>query len=427
MIRPVFVLITLITSLISLSSFSFEVLDDSDQFIVQLLGHNHKPKEVLVSYETDTRDFVRDLVNIITEINLKKSYSQNDQIKITLIGPDKKNIPFMPFNDYAKKNLINVIPYYGDRWLQDFAEIMFLPYKNTNDDDSLLVFDTNRGRGLDGLSEELAKKWNSSLYKTCEESSCGNYGGNIEVTPNNVLMIGNTSSLGLRDFFIQHGYQSNHIILDSSWLEVGHVDEYLSTIVIPNDPCGFAIVRADPLLAIELTKNASRDDLFDLPNDYQDSLHQTFVSFYSYLKSGTDDRDQEMKSLLNSQSLIDQIIALNVKKLKQEIVKKSPHCKDIKEVRFPVLYQCRSFNNEIDNCGALLPNAVNMLVLEDQLIIPEPFFHPFRNAIREAASHVGNTAHFIDNYLPYHVQAGSVHCGTNTLRASNKLINPNIF
>ena len=50
--------------------------------------------------------------------------------------------------------------------------------------------------------------------------------------------------------------------LDVAWLEVGHVDEIISTILANNNPCGFSLIKADPLLYLKLIyKNLVEENL----------------------------------------------------------------------------------------------------------------------------------------------------------------------
>lgn len=88
-------------------------------------------------------------------------------------------------------------------------------------------------------------------------------GGNIEGLPGGLCMHGNnqTDSEFIKSYCGND--KSNEVIIDTSWLSVGHVDEIIS--IVPNSkkrfPCNFAINTASPQLAMELLEK-NKDDLF---------------------------------------------------------------------------------------------------------------------------------------------------------------------
>ena len=68
---------------------------------------------------------------------------------------------------------------------------------------------------------------------------------------------------------------------------------------------------------------------------------------------------------------------------------------------------------------AYLPGSVNQLILNNQLIVPDPKVRAMRLHISKTAAKVGLHANFIDS-LPYHNLQGQLHCGTNVFRHPNK-------
>ncbi|UCC31955.1 MAG: hypothetical protein JSU86_06685 [Phycisphaerales bacterium] len=68
----------------------------------------------------------------------------------------------------------------------------------------------------------------------------------------------------------------------------------------------------------------------------------------------------------------------------------------------------------------MLPNLVNLLVVNGRLIAPEPFYDGFKAEFASQVSAIGyqqgTSLRFIDDCDIYHVDKGNVHCGTNVKR-----------
>ena len=74
--------------------------------------------------------------------------------------------------------------------------------------------------------------------------------------------------------------------------------------------------------------------------------------------------------------------------------------------------------------SAYVPNMVNLLVANGHLVVPDPFFDPFKADFDDKLAALGYkkssdaaaSIHFIDNFIWYHALQGQVHCGTNSRR-----------
>lgn len=385
---------------------------------VRLLNHNHIPAKVLMMYGGSPGNlaFLQALTNILEEINAEENHLP---IKIVLVGAPKPDISNLPISDYAKNNLVEFIPLdvAGNMWLQDFGEIMAV---KTHDDtqEKLLLFDSNRGRGLADLAATLADLWDGYYYQNPDPSDGGDDGGDIEVTPNNILYVGTRSSDGLRNFFGRYGYQDRLVLMETEWLRIGHVDEFISTIMLPGDPCGFGLVKADPLLGVDLLKKAASaelEELVGLPYTTEQEDFSMMQKLHQYLLTDEDDPDgwrAWAQRIAKRQATVAKAIDNNVAKLKAKIIEVSPQCSDLKVISFPVM-----FNNGI----AILPNPVNMTVLREHQVISDPFFKPYREYIENELRQHNQNPHFI-NDLDYHTEWGEVHCGTNVLRLMDQVL-----
>lgn len=407
-----------------------------DLVSVRLLNHNNLPIKVLVKFgqgngKYGNEKFTSQLTEIIAGINKTENLSGREKIKILTVGLNQPEPSFDP--DVEKYHV--PLSVRADRWLQDWGEVM-MARTLSDSEEKLLVLDTNRRRGLNDFPAFLSKIWDSAFYRTIDPgfqnqpAIAGNYGGNIEATPNNVLYIGNTSSKTTRSFFTDHGYKDRHIVLDTKWLMVGHVDEYLSTIVLDDDPCGFAIVKADIQKGLASIINASKEDM-DLGIYSKRPMASHLKDAKDYLDGNKNKRG---KSFVKGNRQIIGIIRKNVKKLKDKIIEVSPSCKNIKVLSFPAVYLCKDnwglMIKDVGgkrSCVSLLPGSVNMLVLRKHQIVPDPIFAPFKKQIKEVLLENGQTPHFIDDTLYYHEAAGEVHCGTNVMRLPNEYLIPALF
>jgi len=84
----------------------------------------------------------------------------------------------------------------------------------------------------------------------------------------------------------------------------------------------------------------------------------------------------------------------------------------------PVLFN-QIFGDGKMRASALIPDMVNLLVVNGHLIPPEPFFDPFKNDLNARLTAIGYAAanvHYLDNFIWYHELNGQVHCGTNSRR-----------
>ncbi len=389
---------------------------------IKLVNNNHVPQKILVCSAYNTQRFVKDLFNVIKHINESENLSGNDLIKLHIIsgsGDPLSNLG-VPL-DVAKK-YAEVNPNFSssDIWLQDCMEICSVVLKDGSK--APAVFDSNRGRGLARLPRILADLWNIAYFKNPSNyQEHGDYGGNLEVTPFDDIMVAGTTITGpCKKFFEDNGYKNRMFLCDTDWLQVGHIDEYLSFIPTPFAPGGYTIVRADTGLALDLIKNAP-DSEFDKISSYDKSfLLKVKRLLNEQMKDPAAGKGTEEGNFIELNQNINEIIEENVGKLKEYIKNTTKdYNRDIEEVFWPSLYEGRGTNP--GGCHAYLPGVVNLLVIRDHLIVPATHIPAFDVAIEARLKAQGNNVHFIDD-SPYHSSMGEIHCGTNALRDPERSI-----
>jgi protein-arginine deiminase len=327
--------------------------------------------------------------------------------------------------------------------MQDWGEIAAATVEG-QEDEQMLIVDSNRGRGLTGLPKIFADMWDMHYIKNPSNSGIkGDYGGNIEVTPDNLLVIGDTSTNQMRNLLFNLGYKDKHVILETSWLQVGHVDEY--TTYIPNFKAqgGYTIVKSDPGLALDLIRDSSESDINKVNSRYRSSIRnikdvllneksmlrnrQEFGDYdltggnmleeNNIARMGGEDRSAQLVDLNRR---IAEVIDRNVELLKARITEfTGGQHNDISVISYPTIFQGRVSGGQLYNSVALLPGSVNMLVLRNNAVVPDAQLPLFNQSIKEASEKEGMVVHFIDT-MPYHTLSGQIHCGTNVIRTPEK-------
>ncbi|MEV4310898.1 protein-arginine deiminase family protein [Actinocrispum sp. NPDC049592] len=248
-------------------------------------------------------------------------------------------------------------------------------------------------------------------------------------------------------FLRSQGVQ-NPLVLDTSWLDVGHVDEFIQFLPAPGSRLGWKAAVADPRLGLQLLRNAGhRDQIMhgDLPPlEWPYDLHIETRTIGEFLAD-----EQFVRTNENAAAKIDANVAklglteadivrvpglfsyksLDWNFLKQDIDQMQPGPERDKK-----LAELHAMTTAI----AEIPNAVNGLVLNGaesksaesksadskngRYIAPKPYGpiingkDIFADAISKAFQGIGLQVKYVDDLLGAHFSGGDIHCVTNTLR-----------
>lgn len=419
------VIMTLCLSLlISCSFFSAHCAPSLDEVSrIKFINNNHIPKKVLVVYNFSTGQFVKDLFQIIKKINETEHLNEEERIKLHIITSGSNPITSLGISNEDANKYIEVNQNFksSDQWVQDCMELCAAQLKNSG---KLVpaVFDSVRGRGLAELPLILSKMWDLVYFKNPSRAQDhGDYGGNLEVTPfDDICVAGNTITKECKEYLEKWGYSQRMFNPNTKWLQVGHIDEYLSFIPTLHAPGGYSIVRADPLLALELIEKAPESEF----NSLNSSDRQFLLKVKNVLIQRRSDpnyaKGTSEGNFVDLNYKVAEIIEENIGKLKEFIrqVANDPN-RDFAEVAWPCVFY--GYNpTSPTRCYAFLPGVVNLLVLRNHLIVPKTYFKPFDQTVEARFRAQGNIVHFIDD-TPYHTAMGEVHCGTNVLRDVEKV------
>ncbi|KAI1015307.1 hypothetical protein LB504_011103 [Fusarium proliferatum] len=215
------------------------------------------------------------------------------------------------------------------------------------------------------------------------------------------------------------------LLLDTSWLPVGHVDEFLQFIPAKNAR-GWVAVISDPRLAIRILEDKQKAGHGSTPALSRKDDIDSFIPTIDQLLC--------MTHLRNLNEWAAQRIDGNIKILKREV-----GLTDEDIVRIPALFNAtqvsgiaalfaETHESELQESnfklGAFYPAVVNNLVLTgyNTCVAPYPWGpvidgkDVFGEEIRKTYAKVGMKIKFIDVWKSHHVEMGAVHCGTNSIR-----------
>lgn len=198
------------------------------------------------------------------------------------------------------------------------------------------------------------------------------------------------------------------LTLDTGFLSVGHVDEFM-TVVPARNARGWRIVVADPAAGIDIIKKLIADG-------------HGKTEFMKH--GGTIESQLELGFLERHNRQAGTIIDKNIARVKTAV-----GLRDADIVRVPVLYRIESdggaFNpNNNYEMAAYLPNAVNAVVLDNHTVLVPEQQGPriggrdvYGDAVAAAYAKAGLTVSFVNDYDLLHRGGGNIHCGTNALRS----------
>lgn len=438
-----------------------------DLYKLKVLSNSHIPKvinAVIMENRSNTMILAK-LYKIIYQINESRKLgvlrnNKYPQKIIFLVMGSTQNVIILQNEIFLLFSYLNIskaeiLKYFRSKkidsiyitykWMQDIGE--FVSYKKYLGDEwqhGIFTSQTAENHPIDLYGKHLSYLYKIPIiYSPSESNHRGNYGGNLEATPDGVVFFGTAMKSEQQQYIRELGNRTNSVELDSKWLIVKHVDEYISTIPsqhkckYPKQYKGtranYSIVMADPLLGLEVIHYYSGFRkyfyYFERKKDRSDGLNISHFkkAIRQVLKDKTtgsftlDDFDyHKLEKCKTSKELgfyceliaenlyVKRVIEVNAKALAD----KTP-CINDKEgmIRLPQLFYSTlkeervvpdvkvSPNMIVEKNGkkvriptyvvkrkrysSLLPNSVNLVALRDALIISNPFFDGFKNKIIE--------------------------------------------
>ncbi|MET9816247.1 MULTISPECIES: protein-arginine deiminase domain-containing protein [unclassified Streptomyces] len=368
---------------------------------------------------------------------------------------------------------------YADPWAQDFVEPAYvsmtgpggrrhvmrvmLRSAQPDRDAGRELFEKVRGRDIGVVQvTDRAEPDDWSLNSMGNLETIPPYAHNGRSFPAGRIIMGERKDSGarpskvVRTLLASQGMQ-DPLLLDTSWLGVGHVDEFVQ--FLPADtPRGWRIGVADPEAGLRLLRDAQRDGhgktkMFSVPGRSDSPAPKETI-----------DQALASRHLVADNEMAARRIAANL-----EVLKRETGVTDAEIVRVPALYtrdsealtaegeeipvprltRMGAGSDLVDSLGdhgqqkwlaenpaapraaaaptvmtsAYVPGAVNgVLLARDRYLAPRQWGPViggkdiFTEAVSAAYQRVGLKVSYIDDWYTYHLGMGEVHCGTNTLR-----------
>ncbi|WP_461097167.1 protein-arginine deiminase domain-containing protein [Streptomyces bullii] len=366
---------------------------------------------------------------------------------------------------------------YGDIWAQDFVEPAYVSMTGPGGKRHVMrvmlrsaqpdreagreLFEKVRGRNV-GVVQVTDRSepddWSLNSFGNLETVPPYAHGGRSY--PAGRIIMGERKDSGqrpskvMRTLLKSQGLQ-DPLLLDTSWLHVGHVDEFVQ--FLPADtPRGWRIGIADPEAGLKLLRDARQ------------AGHGTTKMFSVPGLAGMPAPKETIAQALSSRHLVaDNELAARRIAANLEILKRETGITDDEIVRVPALYtrgtETRGqaadgtrvpllsrvggdagLMKSIEKTGqrradggtpsgavaaptvqtsAYVPGAVNGILLgRDRYVAPRQWGPVvggkdiFTEAVTAAYRRAGVKVSYIDDWYTYHLGMGEVHCGTNTLR-----------
>jgi protein-arginine deiminase len=219
------------------------------------------------------------------------------------------------------------------------------------------------------------------------------------------------------------------VTVDTTWLEVGHVDEIISFLPSISSPRGWRVLVADPELGIRIVEEVLKANLGT--QTYMD--HYSISKFVGVVHSQNDTRDvlSRVVTVGNGQTFAAMTVRSATEMAAEEMVRVKDLLKaeplnltDNDFVSFPILYELA----ELGDRGrpilrAITPPAANGLLLNNEYAAPVPHGPTYRDTnedffafyIKKKVEELTSVRlSFIETGANFHVRKGNVHCGTNT-------------
>jgi hypothetical protein len=323
---------------------------------------------------------------------------------------------------------LNGSQYDYDVWVQDEFEFA---YATAPDAHLNIIFDTHRngqggpGEGLDNFPENAYEgpDWLLINWGDVTASSL-DYGGNFEISPP-VTVDGVDYPYGRVYYGGVSGYQPHTatqdavesfqvqkpFMPDSTWLCVGHIDEYTTTVPDPSAPKGFRFVISDTRSGWDVLE--TMDPSTELPQ----------YSPGGYSGHNIDDVGEMLDdtALHNLNEEIQDIIDDQEQVFREEL-----GLTDEDIIYMPSLFE------EVDGCwggkAALIPGMANLIISDvdgqPTAFLADPFLRsdladqsqdPMIEEVRARMPESLDLV-FLDDWDVYHMGLGEVHCGSNVYR-----------
>jgi hypothetical protein len=304
-----------------------------------------------------------------------------------------------------------------DQWMQDTIETgVFVRSSRVQSRAALVGLRGEMAPRCAGLDKQIAR-WLVQAKTVMIEAGIPrkdtgwiDWYGNLETTPRHQnrlgkefpygrILVGKQHDLemhpGVLDFLESQQVQWPPIVVDTSWLVIGHVDEIVN-FVPAKSAAGFKVLLPSPAAARQVLEDLVAEGKQHEKLFAGTRSEVTIEKLLSSIAASQENRD------------IDRTVAQIRVQLAEEM-----NLADADFVMLPTLFE---------QGGAVIPSPVNSVVVNGHLLVPAPHgpivggADRFEVSIRQLLAECEVQVHFIDSWNSWHRMGGEVHCGTNVFR-----------
>ena len=405
------------------------------QDLTILPGH-YPPRALFVGYSPEP-SFLAFLSALIAH-NARRSHPLRIIILAPRLDTEQAYRDLKPYMHGAQSRHLTFFATPSDEtlWMQDYMEIAL----SLKDGRLRLIDLPYIDREGEALPSAIALSCQYDLIPQPEYSDeddsadwpdHGNYGGNIEALPGNLLLVGNTMNQTTQTHLRQVLPQMTPLIINVRWLETGHVDELFA--VLPDRSagaaCPFAMAYTSPKLALDLAQQThfnARKQISPPPVEIQDvsvelkdlSIFTTCLSNYAQHRSGK----EHCRRFIQANLAYEELIQQQRRQIDKALMQRKT-CAQIKWIALPQLFapshevwlEDGNWGSAQDAAQALNPNVVNMIALGEEVIAPEQPYAPFGQEVARRLQELGLTLTRVDSTLSHYL-SGGLHCNTAVAR-----------
>ena len=383
----------------------------------------HCVDEIAMVVARSTIDEIYGVGKILQDINRRR---KDAPIRQRLVARTKASIAGLKLSQELRSNM-TLSPYIERDihfWLRDYV----VPLYGL---DGKRAFIETSGKEIEfGIPSTLAKIFGGSSFRPnlVNRYKPGNRGGNFLPTPDGRLIVGSTITAAMEDYLRQKARIDEVIQVDTSWFYLGHVDTTVAVIPTPKSKAGYVIAVADARLGKELLKSIGprniRKELVSLlerlyvfrqvhPESFgkEDAvlgmkIFEGLGWAYRSLQGFTCEQGAKVVNANEEAAYaLDQMAARLAVKIGVPII------------RLPAFYGTAPSGAIAD----LLPAVANMVIVGEDLIVPDPLLPAFVEHTQRALEAVGCRVHFLPS-ATFHNLRGQLHCATIELRDPKRYI-----
>ena len=301
--------------------------------------------------------------------------------------------------------------------MQDQIEIGFTSQRDGASLPIVFNFPRERGdmgpnHGLRDFAERELFRRDMGYFTTGSAAGTQDSFGNLEVTPPVTvgakeyefgrIYTGMGMQLDIRADFLWRQVAQDPFTVYTDWLLVEHVDEVVT--FVPDLVAGggaFKILIADPTQGLSILQAESDPSTTTIgkPGEPGSMTVEEALERFAHANSRAYQTQMETTKAL----LMDELGLGATAFVEVPAFFGFP---DPPEVPDPLYNEAYS----------LLPNLVNILVVNGRLVVPEPFYDGFKTEFVSRLSVIGyqdgSSLRFIDDWGVYHQRDGEIHCGT---------------